>query len=331
MKKRDNSIDIVKGWGIILVIWGHTSHFLFNEIYAFHMPLFFFLSGCFFSPKLSFGGFIKKKFRQLIVPYWLFIILSCLYYWGLLYVTGRLNTECFSSLYDLFPYDNEIINTPLWFFFALFWMSILYYLLRKLTNNNFVILGITVALHLLEFFFTQVDLALPAYMGRSLRELVYMHLGFWLYEETKLAFINKNTILKKYLYIAVCIVVFVFLFTIQKQIDGYLWSLMTIFTAFVGIVFSLFLAGIIRYKLLIVVFSYLGTHTLCLFSIHLPLYEISRPIAKMLFDPNNIYYDITSFLVVLVLSIIDGEVLMLIFPKILGKSVLTGKLSLSIN
>lgn len=42
MKKRDNSIDIVKGWGIILVIWGHTSHFLFNEIYAFHMPLFFF-------------------------------------------------------------------------------------------------------------------------------------------------------------------------------------------------------------------------------------------------------------------------------------------------
>lgn len=267
----------------------------------------------------------------MIVPYWLFIILSCLYYWGLLYVTGRLNTECFSLLYDLFPYDNEIINTPLWFFFALFWMSILYYLLRILTNNNFVILGITVALHLLEFFFTQIDFALPAYMGRSLRELVYMHLGFWLYEETKLAFINKNTILKKYLYIAVCIVVFVFLFTIQKQIDGYLWSLMTMFTAFVGIVFSLFLAGIIRNKLLIVAFSYLGTHTLCLFSIHLPLYEISRPIAKMLFDPNNIYYDITSFLVVLVLSIIGGEVLMLIFPKILGKSILAGKLDLSSN
>lgn len=51
----------------------------------------------------------------------------------------------------------------------------------------------------------------------------------------------------------------------------------------------------------------------------------------MLFGPNNIYYDITSFLVVLVLSIIGGEVLMLIFPKILGKSILAGKMGLSSN
>lgn len=42
MKERDFFIDVLKGWGIILVIWGHSSQFLFNEIYSFHMPLFFF-------------------------------------------------------------------------------------------------------------------------------------------------------------------------------------------------------------------------------------------------------------------------------------------------
>lgn len=47
MKERDFFIDVLKGWGIILVIWGHSSQFLFNEIYSFHMPLFFFLSDVF--------------------------------------------------------------------------------------------------------------------------------------------------------------------------------------------------------------------------------------------------------------------------------------------
>ena len=78
LKQRDVYVDIVKGWGIILVIWGHSSLFMFDEIYAFHMPLFFFLSGCFFSTKLDFIDFTKKKFRQLIVPYIFFLILSCI-------------------------------------------------------------------------------------------------------------------------------------------------------------------------------------------------------------------------------------------------------------
>ena len=43
-------IDIAKGFGILLVILGHTiaydcSHIVYNSIYSFHMPLFFFLSG----------------------------------------------------------------------------------------------------------------------------------------------------------------------------------------------------------------------------------------------------------------------------------------------
>lgn len=46
------SFDILKGGGILLVILGHIQipYMLKTVIYSFHMPLFFFVSGCFFRP-----------------------------------------------------------------------------------------------------------------------------------------------------------------------------------------------------------------------------------------------------------------------------------------
>jgi fucose 4-O-acetylase-like acetyltransferase len=85
--KRDYHLDALKGFAIILVIVGHITAFsnnlenlqnnvVFQLIYSFHMPLFFFVSGY-----LVFGRFgpttaewILKKFRQLIIPYILFTI-----------------------------------------------------------------------------------------------------------------------------------------------------------------------------------------------------------------------------------------------------------------
>lgn len=38
-KQRDKSIDIAKGIGIILVVYGHLPCLIREEIYLFHMPL----------------------------------------------------------------------------------------------------------------------------------------------------------------------------------------------------------------------------------------------------------------------------------------------------
>lgn len=47
MKKRINWIDALKGFGILLVIVGHSGcpAWLLHWLYIFHMPLFFMLSG----------------------------------------------------------------------------------------------------------------------------------------------------------------------------------------------------------------------------------------------------------------------------------------------
>ena len=72
---RSCSADILKGIGIILVVMGHVTHDmpLKNWIYAFHMPLFFLLSGIFFKP--TFENW-KKSSKRLLIPYIFFAIVS---------------------------------------------------------------------------------------------------------------------------------------------------------------------------------------------------------------------------------------------------------------
>jgi fucose 4-O-acetylase-like acetyltransferase len=52
VKERDGSVDVLRGLGILLVVSGHASSgsglYQFSP-YSFHMPLFFFISGLFFS------------------------------------------------------------------------------------------------------------------------------------------------------------------------------------------------------------------------------------------------------------------------------------------
>lgn len=50
VKKRNDTLSIVKAIGIILMVIGHSGcpKYLNDYLYMFHMPLFFFCSGYFF-------------------------------------------------------------------------------------------------------------------------------------------------------------------------------------------------------------------------------------------------------------------------------------------
>ena len=79
MSKHLNWVDYAKGLGIILVVYGHISEGVFNAgmtmnrslyttidtiIYSFHMPLFFLLSGLFFTSSLTKRGFKRSEERR---------------------------------------------------------------------------------------------------------------------------------------------------------------------------------------------------------------------------------------------------------------------------
>ena len=78
MSNRVKWIDAAKGLGALYVIIGH---FILNGkisvlLYAFHMPLFFFLAGITFNIKENetFFIYLKKKFVSIIIPYFIFSV-----------------------------------------------------------------------------------------------------------------------------------------------------------------------------------------------------------------------------------------------------------------
>lgn len=64
IKNRVNYIDMFRAFGILMMIMGHIKFgSLFDKwIHAFHMPMFFFVSGWFFRSNENIGEQIKKEF-----------------------------------------------------------------------------------------------------------------------------------------------------------------------------------------------------------------------------------------------------------------------------
>ncbi|RQR45290.1 acyltransferase [Burkholderia sp. Bp9126] len=96
MTRRETSLDVARGAGIILVVYGHVlrgvvsaelvpagaadAAFAWNDyaIYTFHMPLFFFMSGLHVFSSLSRArqGFVGSKITTIVYPYLLWSILQ---------------------------------------------------------------------------------------------------------------------------------------------------------------------------------------------------------------------------------------------------------------
>lgn len=81
MTRRNATIDIARGLGIILVVLGHNwivlheRDELFRVIYSFHLPLFFFLSGLFLKDSARLGDFALSRADALLKPYAVVLVL----------------------------------------------------------------------------------------------------------------------------------------------------------------------------------------------------------------------------------------------------------------
>ena len=101
-----------------MVVYGHLVNPIHREIFLFHMPLFFLLSGYFFSTEKGWTTFIKDKIRKLIYPFCCFYFLSFLF--RLCIEKGNLYESFCVGIYDEVSRQFISINTPLWFLLALF-------------------------------------------------------------------------------------------------------------------------------------------------------------------------------------------------------------------
>ena len=140
-KERVEWVDISKGIGIVLVIIGHCVYlgrFAHNFIFTFHMPMFFILSGLFFSYE-SMNNCVSRKFKQLIVPYIVFFIIG--FVLSLIVPQWRSfsNKELLRDIYMGYPVTINV--SSIWFLVCLFISSLLFNAILILLQNKNQLIG----------------------------------------------------------------------------------------------------------------------------------------------------------------------------------------------
>ena len=134
-------VDFMKSLGMLIIIWGHImlSGITNAMAYAFHIPLFFFLSGLMFksSKYPSFKEFFVKRVKSLLIPYVIFSFLTWCLWAGYSYFTHAEVTSYFMPLLQTVIAQGSggflIHNVPLWFVTCLFVVECLYFFIAKLS------------------------------------------------------------------------------------------------------------------------------------------------------------------------------------------------------
>jgi acyltransferase len=183
-KQRDVSTDILKGISILLMIMGHSSFGDFVSQYkaAFNMPTFFFISGYFFSIHKynSFGVFIQKKVKSLIIPYCTFALLTVLICVGInlffneqIYLVSDMLKGIVWSNQDIFP-----ITGAIWFLQCLFIIEVLFYIFIKHMSTGGIVYTISLCGVFAEIL-SQKGVHFPFSIDSALSGIVFFGIGFF--------------------------------------------------------------------------------------------------------------------------------------------------------
>ena len=138
-KNRIDAIDVAKGIGILCIVFGHAApdSVLRYILYSFHVPLFFVLSGLTYNNKKNKKSFLVGKIRRLLIPYYIFAIISILIYFimaKIILLPGdtRIIPNLIGMVYANSNSGYMTWNRPLWFLPCLFITSIIIELFENL-------------------------------------------------------------------------------------------------------------------------------------------------------------------------------------------------------
>lgn len=149
-RKRYHYIDVAKALGIFSIYLGHFAHaagLAYHFVFAFHVPLFFFVSGCTdtLSREKSALLRIKRRIGTILVPYFFFAIS------GLVFYALEINASSDAMSDQLrFALQGAVRNTfivnQLWFLTCLFTTCVLFEVVRLL-RYRWLIMPACVIIH----------------------------------------------------------------------------------------------------------------------------------------------------------------------------------------
>ena len=267
--KRNESIDILKGIGIILVLVAHSlGGAILTFAYTFHMPLFFIVTGMFM--KIPEQGFsvseaVKKDFKRLIYPALfttVFIIAFCTLHF--LFPDSYLPNpkELLIKTEGNIRLDSFQILGNLWFLFVLFWGKTYFNVITRLQKTTWI----SVTCFLLGIIAVTIGkaCALPYGITIGFSVLPFILIGQML----RMSGFHETEKINKWMYLCLPLwIVYIFLGKLRLDIMQYSWGYIPdIFAACGGTLFSYIISREIsrRCKITNKVLAFLGRYSLIL-------------------------------------------------------------------
>lgn len=323
---RDPYFDTLKGIAILLVVAGHCIQFgngheyflnreyyenlVFRCIYSFHMPLFMLICGYFFYSSASKRTFIEtlsNKCQTILIPIISFGIVTFL-----IWKSVNLDFVFFTAgLDDLLIECIRHIRLSLWFFWALFKLSIIVAAIQKyLRDNNYI-----------HIFVLLLVLIFPIPQLTELEKSVYPFflLGYWSKKYNWWNILQRKYTKYGLFLLGITYIICLYYFhkdtfvyttgvTIWNSDLGYyqiLIDLQRFFTGLFGSLLCLFLVKFICDKMridsIVRTLSFLGKFSGGIYCVHSSLLPVGIFVTVL---PNNLIYGPVVFIPVLIYSIL---------------------------
>ena len=213
-------IDIAKALGILMVVFAHINveGGIYRTFYAFHIPLFFLLSGMTFRHEgISFKSFLGKKAKRLLLPYLAYSLITFVWYACVEVNMPEFNltkTQSISgSFLEIFLARGSVDyiqhNPALWFIPCLFVAEVIYYLLCRCKKGvklaGVIVLGAFGYICTLGFM-PQLFRELPWQAEAAFSALPFIYVGELVKDKLTLDGL-KDMVLNKKLFSWICVVV----------------------------------------------------------------------------------------------------------------------------
>ena len=209
-------IDIAKGIAILMIVFAHIntegtgiSSIFYRNFYSFDIPLFFVLAGMTFcGPEVTFGQFISKKAKRLLIPYLIYSIITFVWYAMVEISMPEFDLSATQSIGESFieiflarGSVNYLQHNPaLWFVPCLFLTELLFFFISKckawLKTVICILLGIVGYVFTLDFM-PQIFRELPFQAEVAFSALPFMLIGNALVKKAGLDGIQKFFIKNK--------------------------------------------------------------------------------------------------------------------------------------
>lgn len=202
-KNRIGFFDLAKGFCILLVVVFHITVYYeienpaSNLLKFLRLPLYFFLSGCFFKTYNGFCDFLLRKTNKLLKPFIFWFLLASMVLPLLLARCGIVLFPDYLSIKDIligFVYG-KFPNSVIWFLLCLFWVNIMFYFItiiaRKFKNPLAVIIALSASAGLIGVTLGALHIRIPFFIDSAFTSLPFFIFGYLMYRHSHIAETNK--------------------------------------------------------------------------------------------------------------------------------------------